>query len=193
MDLKNLRNMSRKQRSALNKLFVLLVISIIAAITLFFVDRHRQNDGNAYDVDSTYTSDISWSYDFVKEPKFDSSVFVRTIIVPIEKGSNCIGKDYFDDSTKIAKSVGDSAVSLPIVQKVYSDSTYTAYVSGYEPNLDSILIKQRIITNTLVKTVTIKSTKRWNVGVVGGYGYGILSNRLEPFVGIGFSYNIFGK
>lgn len=185
--------MSREERSVLNKLFVLLVISIMTAFTLFLLNRHKQNDGDAYDVDSTYTSDISWSYDFVKEPKLDSSVFVRTIIVPIEKGSNCIGKDCFDDSTKIAKSVGDSAVSLPIVQKVYSDSTYTAYVSGYEPSLDSILIKQKIITNTLIKTVTIKSTKRWNIGIVGGYGYGILSNRLEPFVGIGFSYNIFGK
>lgn len=41
-------------------------------------------------------------------------------------------------------------VRLPVTQKVYSDSDYTAYVSGIDPSLDSIRIyhANRLITKT---------------------------------------------
>ena len=43
-------------------------------------------------------------------------------------------------------------VPVPIVQKRYDDSLYTAWVSGFEPNLDSI----RLYQPTIVETVTKK-------------------------------------
>lgn len=185
--------MSREQKGALSKLIVLLLaVAWIPMLFLFKCD--KQNDEGSHSIDSMSAIDISWEYYVDKTPSLDSNTYVKTIIVPIEKVSNCIGnKDCLNDSSKYVKSVGDSAVGVPIVQKVYSDSTYTAYVSGYEPRLDSIRLKYPIVTNTITRTVTIKKTRKWNVGVIGGYGYGILSNKIEPFIGIGFSYSLFGK
>jgi hypothetical protein len=82
---------------------------------------------------------------------------------------------------------GDS-VAIPITQKVYRDSLYTAYVSGYMQSLDSIMVRERTINTT----VTLRERqRRWNVGIVGGYGMGLGSGRLEPFVGVGVTFNLF--
>lgn len=78
------------------------------------------------------------------------------------------------------------AVSLPFVQKQYRDSSYSAWVSGYEPSLDSIKIfpKTTIIRESKVER---KKDKRW--GVYGGVGIGV-SDRVTPYVGIGIGYRI---
>lgn len=83
---------------------------------------------------------------------------------------------------------GDSVrVHLPVTQKTYTDSTYTAWVSGYLPQLDSIEIyrKSIIITN---KAITSPS-KRFNMGIQVGYGYGLLYKGIEPYIGIGMTLN----
>lgn len=79
----------------------------------------------------------------------------------------------------------DSAL-IPIEQKVYKDSNYTAWVSGYQPKLDSIFVVSR--TATIIKTVP--KYRRWNVGITGGYGYGFFSKRFEPYIGVGITVNL---
>lgn len=69
-------------------------------------------------------------------------------------------------------------VSLPIVQKVYRDTNYTAWVSGYEPRLDSISVRHR----TIIETRTVTARGRWGVGL--GVGLGVGSG--GPGVGVGF-------
>lgn len=142
-------------------------------------------------MDSVGYTDISWSYVADLSPNFDSIHYVKTILIPI-KNKNSLGKkDCGKDSVKNEiQPVGDSAVSLPIMQKVYSDSLYVAYVSGYEPSLDSIKIRSPTITNTIIKTKVVNKQRKLNVGITGGYGYGFLSNRFEPFIGVGATYNI---
>lgn len=73
-------------------------------------------------------------------------------------------------------------VVVPITQKIYKDSTYTAYVSGFRPKLDSIKIYQKTTTIT-------EKPSRWGVGLVGGYGYG--TKGFTPFLGVGLYYRIF--
>lgn len=85
---------------------------------------------------------------------------------------------------------GDS-VEIPITQKVYSDSLYTAYVSGYGQQLDSIRVTAFTIRETVTVTKPVTKYRRWNVGLIGGYGYGFTSRQLEPFVGIGFTWSLF--
>lgn len=81
--------------------------------------------------------------------------------------------------------VYDSAnVVVPISQKKYEDSTYTAYVSGYNPRLDSISIYRK----TIYQTITEKPS-RWGVGLVGGYGYG--SKGFTSFAGVAVYYKLF--
>ncbi len=76
-------------------------------------------------------------------------------------------------------------VVLPITQKVYEDSTYRAYVSGYHPALDSIEIFRR---NEVVYIRSPTKPKRWGIGIQ--VGYGITPKRAEPYIGIGISYNL---
>lgn len=82
-------------------------------------------------------------------------------------------------------------VKIPISQKVYQDSTYQAWVSGYKPSLDSIRIFQPIttITRTITNTEVKYKSKRWGVGVQAGLG--ITPTKVEPYIGIGVTYNIF--
>ncbi len=77
-------------------------------------------------------------------------------------------------------------VSLPFVQKQYKDSSYSAWVSGYEPSLDSIKIFPKTIIVRESK-VERKKDRRW--GVYGGVGIGV-SDRVTPYVGIGIGYRI---
>lgn len=86
------------------------------------------------------------------------------------------------DTVRVADSV---SVAIPITQKIYTDSLYRAYVSGYRPSLDSIFIYG---TTRQVTTVVVKEKKhRWGFGIQAGYGYG--GSGFAPYIGIGASYN----
>lgn len=76
------------------------------------------------------------------------------------------------------RAVDTVEVSLPIVQKVYRDTNYTAWVSGYGPKLDSISMRHR----TIIETRTVRERGRWGVGL--GVGLGVGSG--GPGVGVGF-------
>ena len=94
-----------------------------------------------------------------------------------------------DGSTDATLLSADSVeVELPITQKVYGDSTYRAWVSGYRPSLDSIEVYRKTIT--IEKNILLPSAKRWSIGVTGGYGYGLLHGRPDVFVGVGVSYRL---
>lgn len=88
------------------------------------------------------------------------------------------------DTVRVTDSV---EVVVPITQRVYSDSLYRAYVSGYRPQLDSIFVYPR--TNYVTTTVKEKP-KRWGIGLQAGYGYSP-GNGMSPYLGIGVSYNIY--
>ena len=77
-------------------------------------------------------------------------------------------------------------VSLPFVQKQYKDSSYSAWISGYEPSLDSIRVFPKTTIIRESKVVRQKD-RRW--GVFGGVGIGV-SDRITPCVGVGIGYRI---
>ena len=99
------------------------------------------------------------------------------------------GDNYISVSPKGAE---DSAeVVIPITQKKYEDSTYTAYVSGYKPNLDSITIRSRVTTHTITETKIKKAYRKINIGIIAGYSYNAKLNKFGPTIGVGVCYNIF--
>lgn len=79
-------------------------------------------------------------------------------------------------------------------QKVFKDSTYMAWVSGYQPNLDSIEVYPKTVTNYITNEVTKTVTKikkpKWVISVGGGVGY---NGKIEPSVGINAGYVLFSK
>ena len=79
------------------------------------------------------------------------------------------------------------AVEIPIIQKRYDGDDYRAYVSGYEPNLDSIFV----FPKTTVIHERSKPPNKWHIGITGGYGYGFKSKQAEPYIGVGLTYSLF--
>ena len=94
--------------------------------------------------------------------------------------------------TLAADTIHDSiAVALPVEQKRYEDSLYTAWVSGYRPALDSIRLSLPEITTTITKTI-VKPSPRLSVGVQLGAGLGVFSRQPDIYAGVGVSWRLFG-
>lgn len=76
--------------------------------------------------------------------------------------------------------------------KVYTDdSTYTAWVSGVRPSLDSIQTysKTRYVDRYIYRDVVHQpKTKRWGVGLSAGYGVG--KSGLSPVVAVTVNWNL---
>lgn len=89
------------------------------------------------------------------------------------------------DST--SENIPDSIeVEIPITQKEYEGEDYHAWVSGYDPKMDSIYVFPRH------EIVTIREPpnkpKRWGIGVFAGYG--ITPKGLQPCVGVSVNYTL---
>ena len=83
-------------------------------------------------------------------------------------------------------------VPIPIVQKRYDDSLYTAWVSGFEPNLDSIRLYHPEIITTVTKTI-VKPSPRLMLGPSVGVGYGLYHKTLDVYVGFNLTWNIWKR
>lgn len=88
--------------------------------------------------------------------------------------------------------VQDSAkVEIPITQKVYRDSLYTAYVSGYESSLDSLTLHIPHSVTTITNTIQSKRS-RWSIGLQVGYGVSLSpAPQYAPYIGVGVQYSLF--
>lgn len=102
---------------------------------------------------------------------------------------------YKKDTLKIVDTIpGDTVkivAEIPVTQKEYSDdSTYTAWVSGYKPNLDSIDIYKKTVY--IDHTITKTKRQKFVVGPQVGVGYDVKHNNFAPTIGVGITYNLFG-
>lgn len=103
-----------------------------------------------------------------------------TVSVPDSSNVETIGKD----STGTAGGDTCRKVVLPISQKVYRDSSFTAWVSGYRPQLDSIHLHRP--THYIYKSRPAPR-HRWSFGLQAGYGY--TPKGFLPYVGVGAAFN----
>lgn len=132
-------------------------------------------------------------------PVAKDSIVVKYITryFPIAKtathDTNMIRKDLNDSAGGIARSCsvdgqGRTAVEIPIIQKRYEGKDYLAYVSGYEPSLDSIFVYPK---TTTIRERIYKPPNKWHIGITGGYGYSFKTKQATPYVGIGITYSLF--
>ena len=74
------------------------------------------------------------------------------------------------------------AVEVPIESKHYQAPEYDAWVSGFEPSLDSIKVYQR--TEHITERVTIsKPPNKWELDLVGGINYKVQEKKYTPYAG----------
>ena len=72
------------------------------------------------------------------------------------------------------------AVEVPITSKHYSNEQYDAYISGFEPNLDSIFVynETQLITETITR---MKPPNKLSLTVNAGIDYGVKSQFWQPY------------
>ena len=77
-------------------------------------------------------------------------------------------------------------------ESVSEDSVYTAYVSGYNPKLDSLVLHSQHEVVTINDCYPRSRKKRWSVGVQIGYGIALRGvPEFTPYIGVGVSCNLF--
>ena len=85
-------------------------------------------------------------------------------------------------------------VPVPITSRRYADEGWEAWVSGYHPSLDSLHFNKStaVVEVPVYKTVTRRT--RWGIGVQAGATYRpdftTGQGKVQPYVGLGISYNI---
>lgn len=123
---------------------------------------------------------------YFPEPKQEVSFGTKITFLPVfitRDSAINIPQICNNDVNNIPDSV---AVEIPITQKEYEGKEYHAWVSGYEPSLDSIFVFARHDVVTIREPPN--KPKRWGIGVFAGYG--ITPQGFQPCAGISLNYNI---
>lgn len=159
----------------MKKAFWIIALLLIASIGVNVWLMNRQRD-----VETKIEHDTIWRDTTIYEPQPAETINTGRVVyvkVPV--------KEYLPGDT-----IHDSIrVPVPIVQKRYDDSLYTAWVSGFEPNLDSIRLHQREIHTTITKYVQLPA-KRLAIGPSIGLGYGIVTRKPDIWVGVTATWNL---
>ena len=126
--------------------------------------------------------DTVWKDTTIYQPQPAETIDIgKTVYIRIPY--NIIETDTVHDSIE---------VPVTIYQKRYEDSLYTAWVSGFRPNLDSIRLYQPTITETVTQTI-VKSSPLITFGIQAGGGVGIFSRQPDVYIGFGGQVNLWRK
>lgn len=154
------------------------ILLTIGCVGYFYNMNHKCDDTTTPIISTTYTDTVKH---ISTSPIVKDSIIVKYVAVHAPVNDTVY--------TRISEAGNRDSVyvTLPITQKIYQDSAYTAWVSGFMPALDSIHVYQPIttITNTEIKY----RTKRWGIGIQVGAGF--TPSKIEPYLGVGVTYNIF--
>ena len=121
-----------------------------------------------------------------------------TIYKPVAADSQKTGETVFIRIPYPVPTPGDTvhdsiSVPIPIEQKRYDDSLYTAWVSGFRPALDSIRLHQPEIVTTITETI-VQKAPRLSVGLSVGPGVSIdRDHHMGIYVGFTANYRLWPK
>ena len=189
ISLKKLAMTWEKEKKILTCVLITAIILVIIATAIIFKLITVKNNSQQTEIETKQEIQREVWIDTIPyyQPIAKDSTVIRwdTITIPTSQNSR--------DTIYIAQNDIDSvSFAIPITQKIYEEEQYTAYVSGYEPALDSIFVYPRteVITVKETETVTVKSNpKRWGLGIQAGIGVNP-DLKISPYLGVGFSYNI---
>ena len=119
-------------------------------------------------------------------PKDSATIRYITRYLPIAKRDTSSRVDHFIEANNMVVHFADTsnmiAVEIPITSKHYGSKDYDAWVSGYEPSLDSIKVYQR--TEYITERVTIsKPPNKWELDLIGGLDYNTARQDFTPYAG----------
>ena len=157
---------------------LLLLIALSIGVNVFLLTRPEPQSQVVVERDTI------WRDTMIQQPAaVDSQPTGRTVYIRVPYPVPAPG-DTVHDSIE---------VPLPIIQKRYDDSLYTAWVSGYRPALDSISLHQPEIVTTITETI-VKPSPRWSVGLSVGPGISIDRERhMGIYAGFTATYRLWPK
>lgn len=163
------------------KKFVLVLMAVLCvsiAINVWQCSRQPQES-------TVVKRDTVWKDTTIYQPQAAETINTGRVVyvrIPTAKPSDAV-RDTIHDSIE---------VPVPIVQKRYEDSLYTAWVSGFEPTLDSIRLHLSEVQTTITKTI-VKKSSLVTVGIQAGGGYGIFNKKPDVYVGLGVQLKLWRK
>ena len=175
-----------------NTLIWVCLFIIIVILSIFYIDRNynvRDIINNVQKTDTIITTktDTLWKDTTIIEKEFVPKTIVKTKTDTLFK-ANGDTIQLITESKRFDKSI--------ISDKDTAD--VQVYTSGINTSLDSLKMRfkthREIVTNTVEITKYVKERKRFidrfHIGVQSGYGYGFNYKGLEPYVGIGASFDL---
>lgn len=154
-------------------IFALLLLSVAANVWLAM--RGPQ-------VETTVEHDTIWKDTTIYHPQPAETINTGRVVyisIPVP-GERDTLRDTIRDSID---------VPIPIIQKRYDDSLYTAWISGFEPNLDSLRLHQPEIITTITKVVN-RPASRFSIGPSVGLGYGVMNKQCDVFIGVTATWSL---
>ena len=152
-----------------------ILIVLLALAVLLLWNRQQKLSMLSHPDTTEYVETIPFYYPV---PKDSVVIKYKYAKLPVKKDT-CISKG----DTCLAR-VDSVELVIPITQKIYEDSLYRAWVSGYNAKLDRIEVYSQTMEIRIPVPVPAKR-KRWGLGLQAGYNY--------PggwYVGAGLSYNL---
>ena len=168
---------------------LLLLLAVSVAVNVWLATRETATE-------TTIERDTMWRDSMIYLPQPAETVNTGRVVyirIPTQVGQSPCADDslsHTGDSPHVSPDSID--VPVPIVQKRYDDSLYTAWVSGFEPALDSIDLRLPTITETITKTIT-RPAPLITFGIQAGAGWGIFNQKPDIFIGVGGQVNLFRK
>ena len=89
--------------------------------------------------------------------------------------------------TIFVEKVSENVLKLPVTQRYYATDLYQAWVSGYNPNLDSINVFNKVVTHTVNHTITKEiypKTVDWYLNI----GSMFIDKNVAPYLGINIKF-----
>lgn len=163
-----------------------ILVVVLSVALMFSVGRNVQlaNYHNVYTDTLTVRDTIPYP---VPVPRDSVVLRYKYVTLPKNPTPDSTHIENKIEDIKIVESTPDSTkLSIPITQRKYETESFTAWVSGYNPQLDSCWVYPKTTTITKVQRV---NTGRWGLGVQ--VGMGVCGNKVSPYIGVGVSYNLF--
>lgn len=154
-----------------------ILIGILSVALTFAMKQNARlmNYQNTYTDTLTVRDTIPFPFP-VPVPKDSVVVRYKYISIPVPSDS---AANVSDGHPSIVESTPDSMlISLPIIQRKYETKLFTAWVSGYDPRLDSCLVYPE--TTTITQKSKIPT---WTVDMCAGLD--MCSGTAYPYISLG--------
>lgn len=167
--------MKEKNVKAVIILTVILTLSLLSNFYLYFLREPITKEVKVEVVKNDTVIDFIRNYDtvYIEKTKYKDRYHYDTVMVE--------NNVYVRDTIK----------EYDFNEKDYDLSVYAVKLDKYKLDIHA---KDTItFTKTEIKTVVKPKKNLISVGIIGGYGYGFNSKRVEPFIGAGITLNLFTK